>query len=338
MRVNILSLFLLASASLLHAEADNSSCLKCHSMKNLQVQSGKPGNVQSFHIDNDDFHRSNHKSLACSQCHTSGYENYPHKHAQTDLDCITCHTQSEEFNTGSEERKLLLSDMKEIRAEYNDSVHRDRLGKNFACAHCHNPHNFTDKRILADQRGDQIPLKDRVNWSNSICMNCHQNEEKINNLKSKKYTYRPLEEIHTWLPATKLHWQKVRCVDCHADFSGVDTHQHKNTENPFGGKFTHRIFPKTKAVRDCQACHSTDTILNARMYQMNMRRTRDEHGFVNAILWNNAYIIGATRNVWLDRFSVSLLLFAIFGIGIHATFRILTHKKRVHNEEEKDHE
>ncbi len=306
------AILLLLSIAVLQA-TENQSCLKCHGMANLSEQTGPGRKQHSYHVALSGFEHSNHHSLRCSDCHVQGYSQYPHAEAKTIPDCLGCHQDNSEFLDGSEERTLLLRDMKKMKTEFEQSVHHSALKDSFTCVHCHNPHRFVD------QRGKNLSFEERIEWSNAVCLNCHNSEKQINELKTKEYVYRNPEEIHAWLPSAKMHWKKVRCVDCHADFSGME---HNKEE-----RFSHKINPKEKAVRNCNQCHSKESILTTRIYQMNMRKALEEEGLIKAFLWNNSYVIGATRNRWLDFFTLMLLVSGVGGIAIHAYARYYVYRK-----------
>jgi hypothetical protein len=52
-------------------------------------------------------------------------------------------------------------------------------------------------------------------------------------------------------------------------------------------------------------------------------KERAENGWVNAILFNNAYLTGATRNKWLDWGTLGITALVLLLLGAHGTGRWL---------------
>ena len=50
-------------------------------------------------------------------------------------------------------------------------------------------------------------------------------------------------------------------------------------------------------------------------------------GFVNGIMINNSYVIGANQNVWLNRLSLLVFGMTLLVIAFHSYLRIKKHKK-----------
>ena len=46
-------------------------------------------------------------------------------------------------------------------------------------------------------------------------------------------------------------------------------------------------------------------------------------GFLNAYILNNAYVVGVTRNQWLDWASFIFLGLLVFGLGSHGLARFV---------------
>jgi hypothetical protein len=62
-------------------------------------------------------------------------------------------------------------------------------------------------------------------------------------------------------------------------------------------------------------------MLATKLYSHLALKERAEEGWLNAVLFNNAYLIGATRNRWLDWAMWILAGLTIFGVGAHAAGR-----------------
>ena len=60
----------------------------------------------------------------------------------------------------------------------------------------------------------------------------------------------------------------------------------------------------------------------ATLYKFQTREARSEYGFLNAVVMNDAYVIGANRNYWLNIISAFIFGITFLGILIHLFFRI----------------
>lgn len=297
--------FLLFASSLFPEEAKD--CARCHGMETLAART-QGGGVRSFFIHPGKFDDSYHKELKCTECHSKGLEIYPHRsEALPSADCLHCHGEKKDFWDKTEEKKALLSKMKDIETEYRVSIHSE---SNVKCETCHNPHEFN--LDLEREKG----LDHLIKTENELCLNCHLEPRKWKSFRkedAEPKDYRHPFVVHAWLPSRELHWEKVRCLDCHSSYSGTN--------------LSHHIQKKEKAVRDCKSCHSNDSILKDKLYKMALRQEKNKSGLMNTMLWNEAYIIGATRNFYLD-----LLSSLSFGLGFlvmafHGFMRYKTSKR-----------
>ncbi len=167
---------------------------------------------------------------------------------------------------------------------------------------CHNPHTY---KINARTNEN---IKQTIQYDNGICLSCHADINKYQLMSD--FTNPNVLETHDWLPNQALHCQNVRCIECHVEIK----------EDMM---VAHDVLPKEKAVRRCVECHSANSLLLASLYKHQMKERRNQLGFVNAAILNNSYIIGANRNYYLNVISLVLFGMVIFGIGIHATLRII---------------
>jgi hypothetical protein len=87
---------------------------------------------------------------------------------------------------------------------------------------------------------------------------------------------------------------------------------------------SHEILDKEKAERNCVSCHSQDTALRMRLYRHVAQEETNELGFLNSAVLGDAYVIGATRNVYLDKLALWLTGLTLAAIGLHAGIRILS--------------
>jgi NAD-dependent SIR2 family protein deacetylase len=127
------------------------------------------------------------------------------------------------------------------------------------------------------------------------------------------HTNPKLVEVHSWLPNQKLHFQHVRCIECHTEV--VDSLM-----------VSHDILPKEKALKKCVECHSADSRLKASLYKYQNLQTRAEDGSLNSVLANESYVIGTHQSPFLKLLSIIIFLLTAAGIMIHLIFRILKKK------------
>jgi NAD-dependent SIR2 family protein deacetylase len=122
-----------------------------------------------------------------------------------------------------------------------------------------------------------------------------------------------LVQIHSWLPNQELHFKNVRCIECH-------------TEVLDSLKVSHNILPKTKALRKCVECHSSNSRLQASLYKYQNLQKRTENGAIKMVLANESYIIGSHQIPHLKIASIIIFILTVIGIIIHSTFRIIKKK------------
>jgi len=276
----------------------NGECISCHTEQAVKFPP-RPGmdleKLAGALMDPFLYEKSQHAGMACKTCHGTGYVEYPHTAAPAakSLECDECHAQ------------LAFR----VKAQFEKSVHAKNLSDRFTCATCHDPH--VDR--VASELGDPQKI---VEQDNGKCMECHDSDLKFAEfggaLPEKKA--RPdIDKIHEWLPNTKRHWQAVRCVECHTP---VSTHSKL--------ALSHEILDKEKAERNCVSCHSQNTALRMRLYRHVAQEETNELGFLNSAVLGDAYVIGATRNVYLDKLALWLTGLTLAAIGLHAGIRILS--------------
>ena len=289
--MKFLQIFLFALLPLLNIYSteieNNEYCFRCHSMATLGVKIDEQGTLKSFTVIPEEFKASNHGKFLCVKCHEIGFETFPHDKSKfEEISCFECHERN---------NNELFVNFAEIENDFKQSVHNQKLGDKFSCYSCHDPHSFkVNARFSFD-------INSTVLYDNKICMDCHTNQNRFNALTDRYFP--GLQETHSWLPHQNLHWQNVRCIDCHAE--------------PVEGRVSHLIMPKEKAVKNCVECHSKDTRLAQTLYQFQAKQERNTEGFFNSIILNNSYVIGATRNYYLNIFSFVIFGLVIGGISIH---------------------
>jgi hypothetical protein len=88
----------------------------------------------------------------------------------------------------------------------------------------------------------------------------------------------------------------------------------------------HKILPKEEAVKRCTECHSQNSRLMHSLYKFEAMEAR-KVGFANGIMINNAYVIGANQNVWLNRLSFLVFGLTLLVIAFHIYLRVKKQKK-----------
>lgn len=274
----------------------NSECLACHSPAGFEhpPQEGLDLKaLRAFLKDPEAFKGSDHRQLACTKCHNDGYEDFPHAEDAKDstTSCPDCHAKISTI----------------IEAQFDLSVHAKNLSDTFTCTTCHDPHvmrlatNMTDAHKIVAQ-------------DNHVCLSCHDSDEKFAKFAPEKQSRPPIDDLHSWLPNTRLHWKSVRCVECHT------------AAVPEGQPISHEIFDKEKAEKKCLTCHSANSSLKTRLYRHLITEEQQRLGFANSVILSNSYVLGVTRHPLID--TLILLAFgAMFaGLLVHGLARLLSRR------------
>ncbi|MBF0274251.1 MAG: hypothetical protein HQK84_03355 [Nitrospinae bacterium] len=284
----------------------NKKCFSCHGQAIYQFTNPKTGKIlrrtmSRKHIINEPVYKGTvHKNFKCTYCHPAEYETFPHDGLLRMKElhgCIDCH--------GLYGRKPLPR-YDDIESEFQKSIHYSPQ-KDFSCWSCHNPH--TDVIHVSTEN---ISIKDLIAKDNSICLKCHGNIDEFRLMSDRKEIN--IMKTHDWLPNESLHFKKVRCIECHTE----------QVNNPVKSHF---IQPSKKAVKLCSECHSKNTVLSDSLYSFNVKKSREgEGGFMNSLILNEAYVIGANRNEWLSRLSIIIFTIVVCVIFAHALLRIFFRK------------
>ncbi|MBS0345939.1 MAG: hypothetical protein JSR69_05700 [Proteobacteria bacterium] len=275
----------------------NAECLSCHSeagLKKLPKEGLDVKKLRNYLVDLDTYTGSDHGQMACSKCHGDGYDKHPHaaKAKEGLSECQDCHA-----------RKAMR-----IERQFDKSVHAENLSDSFTCATCHDAHVMT----LASKLRDPHKI---VAQDNKICLDCHDSDLAFAKIAPEKKKRPPIDEIHSWLPNTRLHWQAVRCIECHTP-----------TEDKLS--LSHEIQNKDKAEKKCATCHSANTSLNARLYRHLAKEEQNKYGFLNSVILSNSYVVGATRNPSIDWIVIGLFVATVLGVIGHGLVRIITTRMR----------
>jgi thiosulfate reductase cytochrome b subunit len=270
----------------------NAGCLSCHSQQGVE-KPPRPGldlaQLARLTISPQALAQSVHAGLACTACHGEAMAEYPHSDAEEApaKSCIGCHPRA---------AKYILSDFRESR-------HYLRHKQSFTCNTCHDPHAMRQAADLGSPRA--VAQAD-----NAQCLSCHANQANYARVEAT----RPMPDLllhHAWLPSPELHWTSTRCIDCHV----------VATEAGYSHRFTRIV----DATRDCGTCHTLDSALRTRLYRKALYQPAvDSAGFANAYILANAYVIGATRNLWLDQALVAVGGLLAAGLVAHALVRVVT--------------
>jgi hypothetical protein len=280
----------------------NEACYECHTAAAVR----KPPRpdldlsmLKDSRIERETFNPSDHGVMDCRQCHGKGYDDFPHPaEGKTETSpCTECHA-----------AKVLR-----LEPQFDASVHAKTKGvkEKFTCATCHNAHDS----VVAVRLKDPARI---VAQDNRGCLECHNSDttyakfapedEKAAGRKKKRPD---IDEIHHWLPNAKVHWNAVRCIDCHTP------------EVAAGKMVSHEIRDKEKAEKRCLSCHSADTSLRTRLYRHLVKEEQQRLGFTNSVVLANSYVIGATRHPVLDSILIGAALLTLLGVLVHGALRLL---------------
>ena len=301
----LISLLFFASSHLnaqSYQDPQHHACLKCHSNQSYSFHNDVTDKEVKrlmnpyYVLDTFAISAGVHKSFDCTDCHSSEYEVYPHQ-ATLKLEplssCLDCHGGDESYAKYKFE---------EIQAEVEKSVHHKVYGENFSCSKCHNQHTYAATARNSDN------VLEIVDYSNKLCLSCHNDMKKYKLVSGHENP--KLVEVHDWLPNQALHFQHVRCIECHTEV--VDSLM-----------VSHNILGKDQAVKKCVECHSADSRLKASLYKYENLQKRSENSGLGSVLTNSSYVIGTHQSPFLKLLSILIFLATLAGIIIHSIFRIL---------------
>ena len=256
------------------------------------------------------------------------YENSVHGNAIMDGNanaavCVDCHGAHKLQKASNPEAKIHRSNVHnlcgdchtQITSEYTESVHGAALERGIkdvpTCTHCHGEHNIHAQPDVPHDVFSKNGMNfDKIVGSQMIwCVNCHSDDSLM-----AKYNLLTIKAGHDWLPVPEEHWKTVRCVDCHSSY-----------EPP---NLSHKILTKEKTIKKCEECHSQSSKLMSKLYIHEKEQSRNKYGFVNGTLLSDAYVVGTTRNVYLDTLSMILFSLTVVGIAGHGFLRWRSKKKK----------
>ena len=281
---------------------DNEGCLKCHGeMKYTIVDSIYERTITKkmyaeLFVDRENYYSSVHKSFSCTDCHSYDFYTFPHNieaRTEAQLICMDCHGYDETF---------AKYHFEEIEMEYGESIHNM---EEFTCWKCHDPHSY--KAFMRNSSD----LDEAILYDNNMCLKCHADFSQFMVLTDRDEIN--ILSTHEWLPNQASHFAKVRCIECHTQINDTIL-------------IAHKILPKEKAVQNCTECHSKDSRLVHSLYKFDVKEGR-KAGFVNSMMINNSYVIGANQNVALNRLSLLIFGLTLLVILFHTYLRIRNAKK-----------
>lgn len=275
----------------------NAECYACHTEQGVtqpvraDMDLAKLGGLL---LEDADFKLSGHGRMECKTCHGASYNAFPHAEgARAKISpCEECHAVK----------------VMRIEQQYHSSVHAKNLADKFTCKSCHDPHLFNVAAKIGSPRA--IVAQD-----NAMCLDCHNSDLRFAELgvtMTPRKARPDIDKIHDWLPNTKAHWESVRCIECHTPVSPTKSLA-----------MSHEIVAKDKAEKNCVTCHSQKTALRTRLYRHVAETEAAQYGFVNSAVMGSAYVIGATRNSYVDQAALVLIGLTVAGLAGHGLLRLV---------------
>lgn len=281
--------------------SDNNQCLKCHSqhsfvMYNEWTEQDQKRLMNPFYVlDTMQIKTGVHGAFKCIDCHSYEYETYPHSgelKMEPLMTCIDCHGGDDTYASYQFER---------IEEEFQKSVHYQLHNESFTCSKCHSQHYYKATARTSES------INEIVEFSNNMCLSCHNSVAHYQLFSESESP--EISQIHEWLPNQKLHFDKVRCIECH-------------TVAKDSLMVSHNILPKAEATRECASCHSKNSILQASLYKYQNISSRNKEGKIGNIFANQHYVIGAFHSKTLDIILLIIFGATVLGILTHLIIRI----------------
>lgn len=307
MRLRLMTLLLFASGIFGQLQAqyydnpEEHDCLKCHSKHSFSFHNDLMEREEKrlmnpyFVLDTVALRNGVHSVFDCTDCHSYEYSSYPHQSnlkLEPMATCLDCHGGDEAFASYQFEK---------IEEETHKSVHYQAYGESFTCSKCHSQHTYTATARTSSS------VKEIVAYSNNMCLSCHGNMDRYQMVSGKEKPQ--LVQVHSWLPNQQLHFENVRCIECH-------------TAVEDSLMVSHNILSKEHAVRKCIDCHSGNSMLKASLYKYENLKERQQDGLFGNIVSNDSYVIGTHQVPFLQWLSIAIFALTLFVIMIHIIFRI----------------
>lgn len=155
LRIWMFPVFLLALVHCASTELrsqTNQTCLECHSDNSLTMTKGKK--EVSLYADEKILHKSAHKKLNCTACHTGfNPDDIPHKERILPVNCLSCHN------------KALLKH--NFHPDMVNATGRD-VKPNLSCKGCHGTHEVISTDVEGSRWHERSLMKS--------CGKCHEQE------------------------------------------------------------------------------------------------------------------------------------------------------------------
>lgn len=306
----------------------NASCNECHNVHSFDIPPKGTDEHAAWRV-------SDSAKTCGTNCHEDQLEEFNDSiHGEKLQDeedekaatCFDCHTSHSVGNSSAVTvKQQILESCGECHEDQYKSFERTKHaklathagGNTIRCMDCHGSHGVFMVAKLKDPRK-------MVKQDNKMCISCHESDKKFEKFaplkkggkEGEKVARQNLDEQHEWLPNTKLHWNSVRCIDCHTSAEA---------------SMSHEILGEKKAERNCVSCHSKDSSLATRLYRHLSEEEKQKYGFVNSIILANSYVIGATRHALLDTLIVAMAALTFLGVLGHGAARYFSAKSRRKN-------
>lgn len=283
-----------------YEDAKHHKCLRCHSSQTYSFHNDLMDTEEKrlmnpyYIIDTVALANGVHHNFDCTDCHSFEYETYPHAanlKLEPMMTCLDCHGGDESFASYQFER---------IDEEVHKSIHYQVYGDVFTCSKCHSQHTYRPMARTSDN------VLDIVEYSNKMCLSCHNDMKKYETVANHENP--KLIEVHSWLPNQELHFNHVRCIECHT--------QVEDSLN-----VSHNILSKDHAVRNCVECHTANSRLKASLYKYQNLQKRAGKLSVNTVMANESYVIGTHQVPFLKSLSIIIFIASVIGILVHSFFR-----------------
>jgi hypothetical protein len=252
-------------------------------------------------IDVKAYRRSSHGALKCATCHEWGYDRVPHRapRGRDPYACVYCHRNDDVLKPYQLEKR---------KGEFKKSHHVDTFGRKFGCHDCHDPHRFFP---IPKGKG----VRPQVDRANDICARCHAAKKPLMPFEDAP----PLSKTHEWLPNQEAHFAALSCVTCHAKPGGLN----------------HEVRLAKEAQQDCRGCHGKDAEKLGGLYTATKKPAGGGNLFdvSNQSLFEEAYVIGATRSPLLDRLSQVGFALCVAFVLTHGLALAVARRRRRAEEE-----
>jgi predicted CXXCH cytochrome family protein len=265
-------------------------CARCHQNPALApAVKGPLGVVRSLYIDPAGFEESYHYKIGKkTQC----------KLCHEDISAFP-HQRTKPLACGDchpEEKKPIFA---AIATGVHGSVHKD-----LDCNSCHDVHR--------NKPAAEMTLAEK----NQGCLKCH--EYGLGSTKYPALEPIPIAAYHAWHPQAELHLSRMACVVCHTDLATA------SADEATAMASKHLIRDQSHATRDCAACHNPDS--KTARYLIDLGRTQGGQDPDRVLA--RIYLVGGTRNAWIERGGLALVALTALGVAGHGAARAAVARRR----------